>query len=762
MRRIFLLVLFIKCATIVTLAQCNLTGQVLNEKQQKLAYTTIQLLQFDSTFVQGTTTDSLGFFVINHVESGKYIILASSIGYRSERITVEIQNKEQQLLPITLTTDNIMLGEVEVKASSFIRQKDRILIIPDKQQTKHAGTGYDLLYNLMIPNINVDRFNGKVSTFGGEVTLYIDGRQVDYREIQSLRPKDIEKVEYYDVPTGNYANDIAAINYITKKYKTGGYIALDGKQMVGYLSGDYNVVSKVTHGNTSYTLFGGHNMEKYKGIKSSNHESYLFPDYTVIRDYNTTDSKVSNNRQYGQFNVLNNNERRTLLGKLSLVNSDAPDNYNSDLMKYSQHYDFTEESNSRISQSGLMPSLELYGNFNLRKNRQLETNFQGSYTNNKYARNYSEGKFSTYTHTKEQLYRIYANVKYRIKFKHNNSLAAQLRHVYNVSSAQYTGDSSSWQHLWTAETLLSIEYNQRFGKKASIQVTPGVSSLQYRLHGDDIISQISPRLKLGLTYRLAANQQIQTNMVIGNSHPSINRLNKMDQTIDFLTVKRGNPSLDNAQFAGVMIMYNLQLGQLNIQAAGNYRYYNHISAEDYYVENNKLIHSFSSENNAYEVTTMLSASWKVIDQLNFKLEGNWTQCSIYEKESNTLDGWSGLAQVNYYLEDFACSLYGKTPTRSMELNLVHVYEPVKYGVTLSWNHQNWRVEVGAENLFTKNSKRELVLHTDVYRYNKMTTSQIYQQTGYLKVAYTFDFGRKVNREQNNVNTYINSGILKVE
>ena len=37
---------------------------------------------------------------------------------------------------------------------------------------------------------------------GGAVTLYIDGRKVDYREVQSLRPRDIEKVEYFDVPTG--------------------------------------------------------------------------------------------------------------------------------------------------------------------------------------------------------------------------------------------------------------------------------------------------------------------------------------------------------------------------------------------------------------------------------------------------------------------------------------------------------------------------------------------------------------------------------
>ncbi len=52
-----------------------------------------------------------------------------------------------------------------------------------------------------------------------------------------------------------YIADNAAINFITKDYKSGGYIALDGKQYIGYVKGDYNVAAKLSHGNTQYTLF---------------------------------------------------------------------------------------------------------------------------------------------------------------------------------------------------------------------------------------------------------------------------------------------------------------------------------------------------------------------------------------------------------------------------------------------------------------------------------------------------------------------------
>lgn len=79
------------------------------------------------------------------------------------------------------------------------------------------------------------------------MSLYINGEKAEYRDIQSLRPRDIQNIEYYDVPMGKYAKDIAAINYITKQYQSGGYIALDGKQNIGYLGGDYNVATKLSY-----------------------------------------------------------------------------------------------------------------------------------------------------------------------------------------------------------------------------------------------------------------------------------------------------------------------------------------------------------------------------------------------------------------------------------------------------------------------------------------------------------------------------------
>ena len=230
MKQTFLILIGLLTSAISSYAQTQ-TGKVIDTNNRGIPYVTIRILKNDSTFVQGTITDSVGVFTFKTPPMERFLLYVTSIGYESSCISLSSQQKN--ISPIILKENNVVLGEIEIKGQAFIRKNDHIQITPNSQQVKHAGTGYDLLYNLMIPNIEVDRQKGTVSTFGGSVSLYIVGQKAEYREIQNLRPKDIEKVEYYDVPSGKYASDIAAVNYITKQYQSGGYTSLDARQYIG-------------------------------------------------------------------------------------------------------------------------------------------------------------------------------------------------------------------------------------------------------------------------------------------------------------------------------------------------------------------------------------------------------------------------------------------------------------------------------------------------------------------------------------------------
>lgn len=759
MKRIFLYALGM-LVSIPVLSQHRLGGRVVDGTGKGVPSATVRVLGADSVFVSGNLSDSTGVFSVPGIREGAYILSVSYVGYAPKFVRFDMPRTDYVLPSVTLEADNVMLDGVTVTASSFIRKKDHLLVIPDKQQVRHASTGYDLLWNLMIPGIDVDKRSGKVKTFGGEVSLYIDGRKVDYREVQSLRPKDVERVEYYDVPTGKYANDVAAVNYITRKYKTGGYVSLDGRQTIGYLNGDYNIVAKLAHENTSFTLFGGYSMERYGGQRNNGYETMEFPGNTVRRSSSALDGKIRANNQYVQLNVENRNEKRALLGKISFVRNDEPENFSRGRLEYLEMPGLQYDSEERTAQRGLMPNVDLYGNFTLKDNQYLEVTLRGSYTNNDYSYHYAENDYSVLTRTDEDLYDLFGNVNYGIRFKRDNSLAAQLYHFQKISMSDYVGTTDAWQHLWTGETIFFVEYSQQFGKRLTLKAAPGFSLLQYKLHGESRIRQFSPRLRTRMVCRLADNQQLQWTVNIGNTFPQISNMNNTTQTIDSLLVKRGNPALIPAKLYQTGLAYSLHVGRFNLQAMGGYFRGKDVTAMFYYTEGDRLVKSYSCDNKADIWQAQISMSYKMTDDLRFKLDGSWINLNCHGAVKEKFNSFSGQVQADYYLKDFAFSLYGKTKEKQIDTDMIKATSPVRYGLNISYTRNSLRVEAGTENPFTKHNKWIYESGQRVYQFRNEITSRIYQQTAYVKLAYTFDFGKKTSRENNSVDRSINSAILK--
>ena len=742
-------------------AQNKLYGTVENNGKP-LPYVTVRLLETDSTFVSGVTTDTLGKYVFSNIEKGNYLVALSSIGYKPAFIQIKMSDKNLEVPLVTLETENVVLGEVVVKGSSFIRKDDHVLVIPDKQQVKHASTGYDLLYNLMIPNIEVNKRTGTVSTFGGEVSLYINGEKADYRDVQSLRPRDIENVEYYDVPTGKYANDVAAINYIVKKRQSGGYIFADGKQTIGYMAGDYNIGGQVAHGNTSYSFWGGHTMQKYKGSIVDKNETILFPDYTVYRNRETTAGNYRNNQQYMQFKVSNVNKKRNLSAQIALVRNETPSDENYGLLDYSGHYTYSTRSTDSKQEQNLSPSLRLFGNFNIGKNQTLELTAKGSYTQNDYTRQYTENENNSLSDVKEDLYSFNFSANYNIKLQHQNSFGVDIRHYHNITSSTYAGDYSSWQHLWTGESMFMLNYSQRFGKHFTMILRPGLSWMNYKLHTEDVRRYCSLKTSSRFSYQFNKKQQLTLAADAGVNQPDISYMNNVDQTVDFLQIKRGNPFLDDMQLYNISLLYNGVFGKLNVVGGTGYSIYTHNVSPIYYLEGDKLIGSYRSDGNIYGLGIILNISYHVTDNLRTKLAFKYLNVQTRKNYNINLDSYSAILDINYFLKDFSINLFGKIPTEKIETTTLTVTKsPATYGASVSWSHKGWYIEAGTENPFTRHSRYREHADYGVYQYNQVQTSRIYQRTGYVKLAYTFDFGRKTSRDKNDVDRSINSAIMKV-
>ena len=745
---------------LISNAQVVIKGTVQGGNKKDI-YASIRLLRPDSTFVQGTVTDNNGLYCLPDISAGDYLLCVSSMGYIPQWHAISVENQDKTLPLFTLKENSVLLHEVEVNASSFIRQKDRVLIIPEEQQVKHAYTGYDLLYNLMIPGVSVDMRKGTVNTLLGEATLYINGQKADYREVRALRPKDIEKIEYFEMPTGKYAGDKASINYILKEKYTGGYAALDGMQTIGYLKGDYNANLKVMHKNTSYTLFAGHSMESNDGVRTDKEETFYYPEGEINRTTHVDDAHMKKNSQYVQLNINNRNDKRTLAGKFSFVRQDTPDSNSRSTLSYAGISSGTLHSSREMENTGLMPSVNLYGSFQLSPTQNLDASLTATYTRNDYMRRYSENDFRSYTQADEDLYDIDFSADYVLQLKHHNSFDLNLRHLHTVSSSAYQGDRTDWSHLWTAETLLLGQYNQSAGK-AFFSIQFGGDLLQYRVHGNEAKRYLSPHANVMLNYRINSNHSLMYGLNTGNSNPPMEWVSNVSQDVDSLMVKRGNPDLEKTNYYISYLVYSFQKKRINMQVSVYYFGAINNTSSDYYIEGGKLVNSFYADGGYHQLRGSVSFTYKIRPNLHVKLSGFYRYNRFSGKTKEERDEWGGSMDVNYYWRDFAFNVHGKSTGRTLENHPAFIDTPATYGAFARWNHNNWMIEAGTDNTFSKHNRNVMYMRVGAYRFHNTSYSDTYQQTGYIKVAYTFDFGKKTSKEKRKINTTVNSAIMKVD
>lgn len=551
-------------------AQYVVRGYVLDTKHQVVPFSSVLLLSLDSTLVKGTTTDSAGVFRLSGVQTGKYIIKISNISYISLYKEIQVSASDYTLSPFILKDNNVALDEVVVRGNSFIRKKDHILVIPDRIQKSHSYSGYDLLYNLMIPGLNVNANKGIVRTARGEATLYINGVKAELREIQNLRPKEIEKIEYYDTPSGIYTGDIASINYVTKTYQLGGYISLDGWQNIGYLAGNYNLGAKMDRNQWSYTFFSGYNMNKYDGIQENRTEGMNISNSYINRNLVNQDAFLRDNQQYAQFKVNYKAEKYNIYGLAGLVRKSTPENNQGNLLHYENSAYEDVLSLSSATEKNLKPSMCVDGLFYPTSRQRIHINVMGNYAHNTYSRNYTENELESFTYADEDLYSFRAMGVYNITFK-NSSVGASFLHDHYISSSLYEGDYCSWQHLWRGESLLNLSYMQHlFDNKVTLMINPGFSLLNYKLHTQAKRQDWTFRTNSWIRYQLHANHLFSLGFAMGNFQPDISYVNTVDQTIDFLRIQRGNPNLDNPVLQEYFFTYDATLNPVNLQISSWY------------------------------------------------------------------------------------------------------------------------------------------------------------------------------------------------
>ena len=654
------------------------------------------------------------------------------------------------------------LGEVVVKSSYLTREGDHILAIPTKEQRKHAVTGYDLLSNLMIPGVSVERSTGSVTTPNGAATLYIDGREVDFREVQSLRPKDVSRVEYFDVPTGKYAKDAYAINIIMKPLNNGGYTQLDASQNVGYLYGDYNLISKFVTGTKSLNLWAGYSLENPKSSMDEN-ETFIFPDYQLnrLQHYNNADNRQT--EEYVQASISNRGRKYIWMLRGGMAWNASKNGVNNGMTEYWKTAAAIKNGSIldiNTRNKSYRPSVYFYGLHTFSNTKSLDYVFDGYYSRNDYDRLYNDDNVSFRSLVKEDYYYIKANANYSMAFSHRNRLTFSLYEFMRISDSEYIGTSAYNQNLHSSETILFADYSQRLGS-FFFDINPGLSFLTYRLEGMKSINHLTPRLQARATYKIDKVQQLQFMFALGNTYPRINTINNVEQQIDPIIILKGNSNMDNSILLNPRLSHTLNFNKFALQTGVSYFYQNHSIISDYYIRDGHLISTFRDDCIYHRPSADMSITYKPSGTLNMKLSGLWVGHLVRGgAEHRNLSAFSGTAMINYYVGEFSFGASIATPSRNLIDSQINRKTFWRYQLSAMWNHGNWATEANANNLFMMKNNIVDELSASYYSFKQIDQSRSYNQYANLKIVYSFDYGKKTSKSPDYKHQNSESAILK--
>lgn len=758
--RLFLMCLLLSFSKSLS-AQCSLSGKVVDQSKRSVEAANVQLLRADSTFFAGTVCNKDGCFVLNHLERGNYILVISHVEYEKMYRNVELLNQDNRLDTISLMHENKVLAGVEIVADRIIKKKDGMLIYPRKQALKFAGSGYDVLYNIMIPGVSVDRNKGEVTRLGAVVSIYIDGQKAEYREIQNIETATIDRIEFIDVPSGRYIQDNSAINIVTKKKVDGSYFALDGKQYVGYLNGDYNVTAQFSKGNNSFHLFTGGSTEKYDNSGSKITEEYYLNGKTVSRYNQVLEDLHKNHNAYFQFNFKSVTRKRSLSLKTSLVYNGSPENRTLKNIRYLNLDADDLNSAAKTEDKNYKPSLELYGNFKLPNKQTLSITLGSSYDRNKYNREYFEDNFRTFSYVKEDFYNAKANIDYSKKIKKNNIFSASLLENYRLSNSNYAGSSNYQQHLYTNEAILQLGYMHNFSRNLLLNIQLGGSWLNYCLRGEETFNQLTPRANFMLRYTPFQKQAFTFQFNSGNSFPMVSSLNAVDQAINSILIQRGNPDLDMSKLYNVALFYNLFSKKVNLQIMFINNIYTNLTVPYYYTENDKVVSTFNSNVDLNQQIGVLSGTWNIIDKLDLKTEFAILHTKFTGAVNERHTTFRAMGDLNYSWKNVMLNVYVRAKEKMLSNSAIFNEDYISYGGSLRWSTKKWHIEAGVSNPFSKNNHISRIYTSSAYSYVNETFSQTYQGVGYFKLIYRFNYGKKQKVEKRKVDRVSNSAIMKI-
>lgn len=738
-----------------------MSGRVSDANGNALQYVTVKIET--SGKVSGTSTDKDGKYSITYNGSDSIKVTFSLIGYVPLHKTLTIE-KDISCNAVMEEAPKELSG-ITVVGDAFVQEEDHISYIPSKKQVNGANSGIGLLFNLMIPQIDVNRMTGEIKAVdNSSLGLYIDGRKASIQDINNLRPKDIKKVEYYDTPTTSYPGDQKVINYVLKHYEYGGYVDLRTDSRALYSQGDYSGQASVDMKKLNFTVLAGTKFSNDNSASSSSTDNFSLQQ-PFIRSTSSEDYDVKSRQHYGLLRTTYKTDATTIYLQASLSWRNNPE---SDMLSHVSYMPtvYTESpSQLKTYSKNVNPGINAYFFTRLKDNQTLQGNFIYNYGNNDYRRSYIEEANSDapiLSNTTEKTHGFDGTLNYKASLKHNNSISLYLWGVYDRSDADYNGTETDSQSLTSYNILFYPTYTQTFANRLTMTIQAGFNVDCYKINGEETVSKIWARPLLTMNYRINNKSSIYLYGIYGNSIPQMSSMNSAEQYSTQYEVLRGNPDLKSMQILNGLLAYNHYVKWIQMSAYVQYEGLFDVIKRVYSSEGNIMASTYMNNGDYHSITTAVNGT------LSFFNRTLQISCGLFMK-NQILTGMmsahnnrlTGRLRAVYFSGKFTFSGYYEPYSKNLVTTPMFTERRSDYGISVSYGYKGWYAEAGCKRIFENNPYTRSYYNYGEYSTDCRNFSDSNDKQIYLKLSYNFDFGRKTDKKKIELNTSAKSGILKL-
>ena len=739
----------------------KVSGTVKDAQDKGLVGVNIIVKSSEGTF--GGVSGRNGEYEVSFIAADTVAVSYSYVGFQTYTFSVIANGNIKR--DVILTDKSLTLGEVEVTASNINMKGDHVTYMPTKKQVNGANNGVMLLFNMMIPQLKVSPMENSVATSDQtSLGIFIDERQADANELARLRPKDIARVEYYDMPTGVFARSgiDRALNIVTKKYTSGGYVDVRTNTKVIYPQGNYSVQASLDKGNVNMLVMAGSNVAKNDNTGSTTKNDYMFDTpFTKYMYYDFNETK--NLSDYGLLRATVRGKRSYFLAQAMLAWNETPDNTAIRSVSYSDNFYPAAKSFTSSYSNGLTPSLLLSHQIRFNKKDMLNWNLSYSYSRNKNRSRYEEGDFAPIiNNAKDRYHSLVAALNYLHAFGNGGQLNFELANFLNNSNSVYSGTSPSQQEMLTNEFLLISSYTHRFGKKFSLMLRFGIDVNTYKVNGMETVTKLYTRPGLNANYKIDGTSSLTLTAYAGSFTPSLSLMNEAEQRVSEYEIKRGNPNLLAGKPITSVLSYSKYWNKFSLAAYAMYNGTIDNYVNLFTIEGSNMVNTHINGGNFHSYVVGVNGVLRLLsNSLQLRLSPTFSHKALTGTYRNKHNRFFIYSEVYYSTGAFSFSGYYTSPQTILVSLPVYSKSKCDYGMTASWSHRGLFVQVGCSNIF--NGKRDYsknyfnygAYNTFVKAFSRSLGAQVY-----LNLSYNFDFGRKVERQDVKVNTSSNSGILK--